>query len=256
MAGFRRTLGRVSDERFIVVLRDPELPPFMAVARALAHARGTPALDQTMAAKSAWGIVAEKLTAPEAQTLQQRLAGEGLACAVLPEAQLPMLAPSTPLLRWEPFDLARLRVVGAAAVPFTTTHTTKVKEGPGAGLKVVNAAIMMSTGLPIHLGGKERIVEKTTTQTDRLFYMDLLLDNPVAHYRIASHDFDYAHLKEKKSFQSFANYRQMILDLAAASPQAMLNHGVRVLRANRPIAEMLYASLAEYERELRWRLQL
>jgi len=241
---------------FVVTLDALELPPTMEVAKALAKAHKTPVLDQTAFAKRAWGILAEHLAENEARALQQELKIAGLSCRLIKEDEFIAIPPATAMVRREAFDPGHLVVIGAAAIPFTTTTTTHVKEGPTAGQQVVNAAVLMSTGLPLHLGGKKRVIEKTTTHSDRLFYMDLILRDPWERYRIDAAQFDYACLNERKGMQSFANFRLLVDDFTREAPAARRNHGVQVLQNKRPILEMDYAALADYERELRWRLSL
>jgi hypothetical protein len=241
---------------YAVVLTQPALPPFMEVARALAQARHTPALDQTVPAKRAWGILAEHQPEEVAQTLQQGLIQAGLPCRVIREDQMPSLPEAKPMTRMETPASERITLLGAAAVPHSTETTRKVKEGPSGAQRIINTTVMMSTGIPLRLGGKARVVEKTTTHTDRLFYLDIVLRNPWERRRIDAAHFDYSCLKERKSYQGFANFRLVIDDFIALAPAAALNHGIRVLQEKKPLLDMEYVSLADFERELRWRLTL
>ena len=243
-------------DRYAVVFTQSLLPPFMDVARALAQAHKTPAIDQTLPAKRAWGILAEHQSEPSAQVLQQSLAAAGLPCRVISENEIPPLPEAKAMAHMEPIAAERIILLGAAAVSFSTVSTKTVKEGPSAAQKIINTTVSMSTGIPLKLGGKTRVVEKTTTQTDRQFYLDIVLRDPLERRRISADHFDYSCLKERKGYQSFANFRLIIDDFMLQAPAAKLNHGIRILREKKPVVEMEYVSLADFERELRWRLTL
>jgi hypothetical protein len=129
------------DGLFAVIVSSLELPPFMEVSRALAKAKKTPVLDQTVTAKRAGGIVAEHLAEPDATALQQALVAAGLPCRVIPEEIFLALPEARLITQLDLFDPARVVLIGAASVPFSTVTKTMTKEGPSAGHQVLNAAI-------------------------------------------------------------------------------------------------------------------
>jgi hypothetical protein len=147
-------------------------------------------------------------------------------------------------------------LIAAAAVTITSTTTKKVKEGPTPGQRLASAGLMLATGLPIKIGGKERTVEKTLHQSDLFFYVDVLTRNPLKRLRVDSQSFDYSFLKERKLYQIMGNFKLLVSDLVKGTPEAWQNHGTRVLLEGKPIQTMGYVTLADLERETRWLLTL
>ena len=87
---------------------------------------------------------------------------------------MPSLPEATPMTQKETLPAERILVIGAAAVPHSTVTTKKVKEGPSGAQSIINTTVLMSTGIPLHLGGKTRVVEKTTTHTERTRFVSTL----------------------------------------------------------------------------------
>jgi len=228
----------------------------MAVAKALAAVRKTPVQDQVAAAKSGWGFLAENLSAEEAQSLVDGLSRFGLESASLPVSSLVQLPEARPIGRFDPTLADQLILIATAGITVTSTNTKTIKEGPSAGQKVLSAAILLGTGLPIKIGGTERTVEKTQTQSDRVFYLDLLCKAPLRRWRVDAERFDYSFLKERKLYQIFGNFKLLVDDLVKVVPGAWRNHGTKVLLAGKPLQTMGYDSLADLERETRWLLTL
>ena len=241
---------------FSVILTRPDQREPMAVARALAAARKTPEQDQVAAAKRGWGILAENLSAVEAQGLVEGLGRSGLESASLPMSSLVQLPEAKPIGRFGPTLADQLVLVAAAGITVTSTTTKTVKEGPSAAQKILSTGILLTTGLPIKIGGKERIVEKTQQHSDLVFYLDLIYKDPLRRLRIDAQRFDYSFLKERKLYFLMGNFKLLVGDLVQAAPGAWRNHGARVLLENKPLQTMGYESLADLERETRWLLTL
>jgi len=239
---------------FSVILTRPEQREPMVVAKAMAAIRKTPVQDQVSAAKSGWGIVASHLEAQEAQHLAKELSVAGLeskvcsALATLPDFQA--------LTKWESTFCDGLDLIAAAGITVTSRTTKSVKEGPSATQKILSTGILLTTGLPIKIGGKDRIVEKTQQHSDLLFYVDLVYRNPSRRWRIDAQRFDYSFLKERKLYFLMGNFKLLLEDLEKGAPSAWINHGTRVLRDNKPIQTMGYESLEDLERETQWLLTL
>ena len=239
---------------FAVILTRPEQREPMALARALAAIRKTPVQDQVMPAKNGWGIVAENVGAEEAQRLVESLSQAGLESKVVPS--MASLPEAQALTRWDPAILEQLALIAAAGVTVTSTTTKTVKEGPTAAQKILSTGILLTTGLPIKIGGKERTVQKTQQLSDLAFFVDVICKDPLRRLRIDAQHFDYSFLKERKLYFLMGNFKLLVGDLAQAAPAAWRNHGARVLLENQPIQTMGYDSLADLERETRWLLTL
>ena len=239
---------------FSVILARPEPPEPMALAKALSAVRRTPLQDQINAAKRAWGILAENLTESEGSRFAGALREAGIETAVVPApAALPE---AQPVKSFESALSDRLILVAAAGMTVTSTTTKTVKEGPSAGQKILSAGILLSTGLPIKIGGSEHTVEKKQTQSDRVFFLDLLYKDPARRRRIDALHFDYSFLQERKLYQVFANFKLLISDLVQTAPAAWRNYGTKVLLEGKPVQTMGYDSLTDLERETRWLLTL
>ena len=244
------------DSRYAVLLARPEARDPMALAKALAAARKTPLQDQMMAAKNGWGILAENLGEEEAKALAQALRSSGVESVVCPSSSLVRLPPAEPATTYPSASAFQPVLIAAAGIIITSTTTKTVKEGPSGAQKILNTAILLGTGLPIKIGGRERAVQKTQHHSDLVFYLDLLYKDPLRRLRIDAQHFDYSFLKERKLYQIFGNFKLLVADLVKAAPGAWQNHGTRVLLDGRPIQSMGYGSLADLERETRWLLTL
>jgi hypothetical protein len=271
---------------FVVILARPDGREPVVLAKALAAARKTPLQDQMMAAKNGWGILAENLSETDAQNLVQALQASAVERAAIPATSLVQLPEAKPAVTRDSIPTPQLVLVAAAAFTITSTTTKSVKEGPSAAQKVLSTAILLGTGLPIKIGGKERTVEKTQQHSDLVFYLDLLYKEPPAtqqggrspdvwrpsrRLRVDALRFNYAFLNERKLYQVLGNFKLLVGDLVKAAPEAWQNHGTRILMENKPpatsaggrspdawrsIQTMGYRSLADLERETRWLLTL
>ncbi len=242
--------------RFALIQLDRELHDPMALAGALAAARGTPVYDQVLAAKRAWGIVAEDLSEGEAEALGRALRSSGVECAVARTAALAEL-PAPAIARAVDVLPADQPILIAAAGMTVTKMTTKAEEkGPSKGQNIASAAIMMSTGLPIKIGPRKRKVEKTHVEESLVFYADLCYESPSRRIRIEASHFDFSCLEGRMLYHAQGNLKLLIGDLVQAAPEAWVNHGTRVLLEGRPIRTMGYTSPADLEREAQWLLTL
>ena len=240
---------------FVLLARQEDRDP-MPLAKALASARQPPLQDQMMTAKNSWGILAENLSEADARHLVESLQTAGVESIAKPAESLATLAKAEPAATMESIPTSQLVLIAAAAITTTSTTTKSVKEGPNAAQKVLSTAILLGTGLPIKIGGKERIVEKTQTHSDLAFFVDLLYKDPPRRLRVDALHFNYAFLKERKLYQGLGNFKLLVGDLVKAVPEAWKNHGTRVFMENKPLQTMGYGSLADLERETRWLLTL
>src|SRR5437879_1245077 len=146
---------------FAVLLARQEVRDPIALAKALAAARKTPLQDQMVFAKSCWGILAENLSQKEADALAQEFKQSGVETVVCPSSSLVGLPRVEPATTIQPLSAAAPVLIAAAAITITSSTTKHVKEGPSAAQKIASAGLMLATGLPIRIGGKERTVDKT-----------------------------------------------------------------------------------------------
>lgn len=228
----------------------------MPLARALAAARETPVQDQVIAAKGAWGIVADDLVESEARALKEALLSSGVECALGPASALVDLPSLEAAPTVEALPAAHPALIAVAALTVTTTKTVTEEKGPSGAQKAASAAIMMTTGLPIKVGGRKRSVEKTKEEQNLAFYADVHYESPSRRLRIDASHFDFSCLNERMLYHAQGNLKLLIGDLVGAAPEAWQNHGTQILLEGKPIREMGYGSLADLEREERWLLTL
>jgi hypothetical protein len=188
----------IETARFALLQRDRESCDPMALAKALAAIRETPVQDQVLVAKRAWGIVAEDLSESQARALGQALRSSGVECAVAPTGALAKLPGGEVARTVDALPAAQPLLIAVAGITVSTTTTTTEKKGPSGAQKVASAAIMMSTGLPIRIGGRKRSVEQPHEEQRLVFYADLYYESPFRRWQIDASQFDFSCLKERK----------------------------------------------------------
>jgi hypothetical protein len=241
---------------FALVQLDRESQDPMVLARALAAIRKTPVQDQVLAAKSAWGVIADDLSENEAKELQRGLWSQGVKSVVGPAAALSRLAPFEAVETLDALPTPPPILIAVAGTTLTTTITATRDTGPSGVQQVASAAIMMTTGLPIKLGPRKRPGKETQEEQSLAFHADLHYGGPSRRIRVDASHFDFSCLGARMLYHAQGNLRLLIGDVARAAPEAWLNHGARVLLEGRPIRTMGYRSLEDLEREARWLLTL
>src|SRR5205807_6892905 len=163
-----------------------------------------------------------------ADALAQEFKQSGVETVGCPSSSLVGLPRVEPATTIQPLSAAAPILIAAAAITITSSTTKHVKEGPSAAQKIASAGLMLATGLPIRIGGKERTVEKTQHRSDLVFYMDVLYRVPSRRLRVDAQSFDYSFLKERKLYQIMGNFKLLVGDLVKVAPEAWQNHGTRV----------------------------
>lgn len=242
--------------RFALIQLDRDSRDPMALAKALAAARETPVQDQVLAAKKAWGILAEDLPEREARALGQALQSSGVKCAVGPTGALAKLPAGEPARAVDALPDDEPILVAAAGLTVSTFTTRTEEKGPSAAQKITSAAVMMGTGIPLKIGGRKRTVEKTQEDKSLVFCVDLYYEAPARRLQIDASRFDFSCLEQRMLYQAQGNLKLLLGDLVEAAPGAWLNHGARVLLEGQPMRTMGYGSAEDLEREARWLLTL
>ncbi len=244
-----------SAHRFALLQLDRDADP-MDLARALAEARSTPVQDQVLEARSAWGIVAEGLPEAAARSLGHALTSAGVRVGLARMGSLPRLPEPEPVRTAGALPADAPVLVAVAAVTVTTTTAPREGAGPTGSQRAASAAIMMTTGLPIKIGGRKRPVEGTRDEQKLSFHADLYYEDPARRLRIDPGHFDFSCLGDRMLYQGQANLRLLLDDVARDAPGAWLNRGARILLDGGPIRTMGYRSLDDLDRECRWLLTL
>lgn len=218
----------------------------MVLARALAAVRNEPVYDQVLAAKSAWGIVADDLSEEEAKSLGQALGEQGVECAVLRTAVLPRLPGVERAKTLDTLPGGRPVLIAVTAITETTTKTKST----------ASARLERTGGRSLNMRAERRPVDMTETEHSLTFYADLYYDDPARRMRIDASAFNFSGLGDRMQFHGQANLKRLLEDLVQAVPEAWMNHGALVLLKGKPIRTIGHRSLADLEREARWLLTL
>lgn len=246
----------LNEARFAVLLKDEGQFLLGPLAQGLSAHLRVPVPDAMFEAKKCWGIVGEHLDLETAGKLVENLQANKIAALIVPEEKIRTLSPVHAVgkegLAWDTFPWERVRVLGAAVIRAVTQHTTVEKQGPTPAQRAASIGIMMATGLPISIGPKSKTVQKTTSETELSYFLDIVIDGPPERHRIAGDQINYAFLKERMLMNAPGNFRLMLGDVVARAPQAVQNRGTRILLAGQPVNTMGYETLADLERECRW----
>jgi hypothetical protein len=228
----------------------------MDLARALAKVRGAPVQDQVLEARSARGIVAEGLSEDDARSLGRSLRSSGFPVALAPAGAVATLPEAEPAREKGALPAAPPFLVAAAPVTVTTRGRGTKRSGPSPGQKAASTAILMTTGMPIRVGGRTREGEPAREEEKLTFWTDLYYEDPGRRLRIDASRFDFSCLGERMLYQGHANLKLLLGDIVRDAPEAWLNRGTRVLLDGAPLRALDYRSLDDLDRESRWLLTL
>ncbi|MBI4669443.1 MAG: hypothetical protein HY747_09740 [Elusimicrobia bacterium] len=222
-------------------------------------------------AKNCWGIIADDLDETAAAKLAEHLRAESLDAVVVASGDIAVPAKAESIVKLEPADDAwrvfsktgeafsvntgQISLISAVVFEEVSVTTTEVKDVPGLGRKAAQIGILLTTGLPIPLGGS-KTTKKTERKSNQFIYVDLFIENPNRRFRIDAHEFDYRFLKERMTYNLMSNLKSLLADLVKASPCAGRNFGAGAIMRAEPVHQLGYGSLADGERECRWLLNI
>lgn len=258
--------------RYSVLISKPQDFQPGKIAQALAHFQKIPAQDAAPAARKCWGIIEEDLEKKKAEELVACLKESGLESFTIPRGLLEDLPPLSPVPRLEleesgirglpkngeekRISYAAISLIAAIGFKKTTTSTVKIKEGPSLAEKAIGFGLMLSTGLPIKVGKKEKETLKNQEQSELVFFLDICGQEQSARLRVDAQNFDFSCLGERMEYNIFGNFKTLISEFTRRAPEAEKNRGASVILKNKSISAMGYESLNDLERESRWLLTL
>lgn len=258
-------------ESLAVVLADPAGLRLPDIGKAISEFRGIPLQDAAHQAKNCWGIVADSLSAEEAQKLGRALEKAGLKSCTVPSASLIKVPdpriPSAILLMTEGLHLdfksgaagilpwGLIFLVSAASFKETSFKTEKIETGEGTGGKAFRMGILLATGIPLP-GKKKEIKEVKKEVSDIIYMVDIFTVKPLGRIRLDPRRINFSFLKGRMQMNLLGNFKTLMEDILNKAPQATLSHGSRVMREGRPLSQMLYDSPLDFENECRWLLTL
>lgn len=264
----------MSDDELVhaVILARPEALDPAKIAAVFGPFKKIPFQDAVRLAKNCWGVVSREGSPMAAEGLRAALTAAGLPSLVvrsdslldLPDARqakkivfgekaLEDQTPVAPLVPPGPRSLpwAALSVIALAGYSETSHSTVKVKEGPDATERAINMGLL-ATGIPIKVGKKSQVVEKSVETSELVFHLQLCFEEPRLRLHVNAQSFDYSCLGALKQYNALANMKTLVAEIAKRAPRALRSRGARVFLENRQIREMGYDSLADLEKESRW----
>jgi hypothetical protein len=253
---------------YTVLLADPAGADPGVLARFFSTEKGIPLIDAQRLARRAWGFLGENLDETSARALADKAAGAGIKSMVVAatevspridpafvhgaffsegQVELRVGIPSVPC----PVALSQIQLlsVGNLRRDSLVTKTTKVESS--AGRKILGLGVMLTTGIPIGMGGSKES-KKTVTETEWLLFLDLFAEGK--RWRLVSAGFDFSGLGADKGAAGPDNLRRLLSMFQRHAPQALLGRGAREWVAGRPFS--VYDEEADLDRESRWLLAL
>lgn len=239
-----------------VLLADEDQLQLGAIGQAIAAFKKIPLQDAMHEAKICWGLVADGIADGDAVGLISHLQKQNISAISTPSANVRTLPPaqvvSKDMFPWGDFPFEKIRVLGAAPIKESTSRKIQEKQGPTVGQRAASIGIMMATGLPIPIGPKSKTVEKTITDSEIEFYLDIITEDPTERRRIVGGNFNYMFLKERMLYNTIGNFRLLLSELVARAPKARRSRGLKMLVDSQPLSQMGYETVADLERECRW----
>jgi len=99
--------------------------------------------------------------------------------------------------------------------------------------------------------------EEVKKETSSNYYLDIIAKENAESLSISGYSFDYSYLGNRKQYNIFANFSNLVKDTAGFLPNAVRNRGVRSLeQGGGTFRDFRYRSIEEYEAEKLWLLQL
>ena len=247
---------------FTVITAAEKLPGPGALTDVLAAVFKLDRPTAAMRAHRCMGIIGRDMDEASAGELAARCAESGIKTFTLP-SPVPAL-PAAELIKTASLENGvfsfscsgnsgsagpgGISVISAAPIKEDFLKITKTTEGPSGGQRALRLGLMAVTGLPIGLG-KTKEVKKEVKGSELAFYMDLMVSCNSRRLRVASGDFDFSCLKEKKTCSSQVNFRLLAAELAAFAPGALKNTGLLAMLEGRPLSQLPYDTLSDLENE-------
>lgn len=251
----------------VVILGESKEIPTVQIAEALAAHKKIPFQDAIHDVRVSWGFLGHNLAEMEAHELAAALISKGIPAQALPVdslrdlpiaqfvkalelrgAELVLTLPSGEM---HSVAYDQIKVIAGTGLTVREVSKEKVTEGRTNTQKMVNVGLLLS-GIPLSVGKRKTVVEKTTVKEDILFYLDLLVEGPTRRFRIDAQALSYSFLKERMLHNTLQNFKTLLGELTRSAPQAHVNRGTRFLVKNQILTQMGYESFSDLERETLW----
>ncbi|MBK8651662.1 MAG: hypothetical protein KA044_02830 [Elusimicrobia bacterium] len=257
--------------RWSVLLGDPRGAEPAVLAKWFAARKGIPLFDAQRLARHSWGFLAENLSEAEAHGAAAEARAAGLPAGIVSEDRVPPLHDPVPVqgltragasLVWRagspptdsaPVPAAALRLLTFASLRRDTLVTKTVVEKASGGRRLAGLGVMLTTGIPVGMGGSKE-VRRTETSTEWIVFLDVFTAE--GRRRVSPDHFDFSDLGGEKRAGGPENIRALARVLHEAAPQALLGRGTRVLLEGKPLNSAGYDDLDDVDKECRWLLAL
>jgi hypothetical protein len=253
---------------YTVLLADSAGADAGVLARFFSAEKGIPLIDAQRLARRAWGFLGENLDETSARALAEKAVGAGIKSTVVAVTEVPAridpvsvhgaffsegqvdLRVGIPSVSC-PIELSRIRLLSVANLRRDSLVTKTTKEESSTGRKILGLGVMLTTGIPIGLGGSKES-KKTVTETEWFLFLDLFAEGK--RWRLAPAGFDFSGLGADKGAAGPDNLRRLLIQFQRNAPQALLGRGAREWMAGRPFS--VYDDESDLDRESRWLLAL
>jgi hypothetical protein len=236
---------------YAIVQQELVVPDVERLVRAFCTLPGLTAIDAQNAAHDAYGILIRGLNDEQAGALEAALTHEGIAVEVVPETELPALAPARILRQVEvradhlvTIDpLQRVAEIPWNEVLLICAGQVRVRETRRV-LSAAEEPVFQPEG-----GSTSRLRDEEHTR----LLIDLVLSDRATRLSVAEDDFNFGHLGPRLSDDPAVNHLFLVQDLEEHAPHASLNQGA--FRAcQKPPELFTYPSRQAYQEELTWML--
>lgn len=227
------------------------------VAKVVAACTGRTSIDAMQHLFYGRGLLAEHLTAEQAQEIGRQLATLALPTLAVPAEELqPVVRPlrvTKAVVSPGGFEiedqLQRRRVEGWAWLRLVATGAVQAAEGERHGAP-----------LPLLPGERQglRLPDDDEQPIERRHYLDLVFgEQAPRHYRIDAGAFNYQYLGAdgRLSLRRDDNFIKLVADVVAAADGAWVTPAARAVSVGELAPGGVVADLRLYDAELRWRLQ-
>lgn len=278
-------------DRFAVIFHQDLKLDVPSVATAISGAMNRNIYDARHLARNARGIVADHLSREEADALVAALTALQVECALIPQADLPilpaphriqavecgddmlrvkhtLLQPEWSPVPWDKIVFAHVGIVATSQYrDFFTSKEFKaapmiqkiddpeirkeVKE------RLASRALRRQAAQVLDLTTKIRVEKEEISSLHReqtQGFIDLLLTDPLQRLRIDRHDCHFDYLGDRMKPTSFENFHLLAEDMLAHASKALVSDLARAFRDGLDVHRIIFDSVAEMERYETWTL--
>lgn len=236
---------------YAVLQLDLTPPPVEALTKAFAQTQLLRPTDAAKAVRDAFGILAERLPAPDALAVSQALGELGVATDVVDDKDMPTLPPPKLVSRIECRDagLAVFSAIGRETL-FDWSQVALISVGRVGMIDMVSqqAQYFQVEGLDNYawVRSNSRYAEKERQH----LLLDVIVQGP-ERYRADATKLNFAAMGSRLQPTAAANFGLLVTDLISRAAGAVLNQGAQALRDGR---EFFYPNRHAFEEETIWQM--